>query len=270
MKQLEFKNHEEILSILIFYQDIGVDLSILQNEQMQKNKSLEQNKNSKNVDNNTSTSNIILNEEQKAYEIAITAQNLKELEGLFQKFEGCSLKKTAKNFIEFQGYKNSDILVIDGAPNSEEDKAGKSFVSEKGNLFDKILKAIELKRENIFIVNGVPWRPPGNRYPTEQEINICRPFIFNLIKLIKPKIILCLGEVATNQTLGLSQSIIKSRGQWYSLKSNSYYNNSEIEDNIYVLPTLGISYLLMRPDMKKEAWEDMKLLRKKIREIIIK
>ena len=107
---------------------------------------------------------------------------LKELEGLFQKFEGCSLKKTAKNFIEFQGYKNSDILVIDGAPNLEEDKAGKSFVSEKGNLFDKILKAIELKREDIFIVNGVPWRPPGNRYPTEQEINICRPFIFNLIK----------------------------------------------------------------------------------------
>ena len=143
------------------------------------------------------------------------------------------------------------------------------FVSEKGNLFDKILKAIELKRENIFIVNGVPWRPPGNRYPTEQEINICRPFIFNLIKLTKPKIILCLGEVATNQTLGLSQSIIKSRGQWYSLKSNSYYNNSEIEDNIYVLPTLGISYLLIRPDMKKEAWEDMKLLRKKIKEIII-
>ena len=93
MKQLEIKNHEEILSILMFYQDIGVDLSILQNEQIQKNKSLEQNKNCKNIDNNTSISNIILNEEQKAYDIAITAQNLKELEGLFQKFEGCSLKK---------------------------------------------------------------------------------------------------------------------------------------------------------------------------------
>ena len=156
----------------MFYQDIGVNLSISQNEQIQKNKFLEQNKNCKNIDNNTSISNIILNEEQKAYDIAITAQNLKELEDLFQKFEGCSLKKTAKNFIEFQGYKNSDILVIDGAPNSEEDMAGKSFVSEKGNLFDKILKSIDLKRENIFIVNGVPWRPPGNRYPTEQEINI--------------------------------------------------------------------------------------------------
>ena len=100
----------------MFYQDIGVNLSISQNAQIQKNKSLEQNKNCKNIDNNTSISNIILNEEQKAYDIAITAQNLKELEDLFQKFEGCSLKKTAKNFIEFQGYKNSDILVIDGAP----------------------------------------------------------------------------------------------------------------------------------------------------------
>ena len=87
--------------------------------------------------------------------------------------------------------------------------------------------------------------------------------------MIKPKIILCLGEVATNQTLDLNQSIIKSRGKWHFLKSNSYYNTTEIEDNIYVLPTLGISYLLMRPDMKKEAWEDMKLLRNKIKEIII-
>ena len=76
MKQLEIKNHEKILSILMFYQDIGVDLSILQNEQIQKNKSLEQNKNCKKVDNNMSISNIILNEEQKAYDIAITAQNL--------------------------------------------------------------------------------------------------------------------------------------------------------------------------------------------------
>ena len=268
MKQLENNNHKFFLSILNFYREIGVDLLIDQDQEKQKNYKL--NKNYTNIESKSLISYPVMNEEKKANNIAIKAQNIKELQDFFQNFEGCSLKKTAKNFIQFQGNNNTDILIIDGTPNTDEDKIGKSFVTEKGNLFDKILNAIELNRDDIFIVNAVPWRPPGNRYPTEQEIKICRPFICNLIKLIKPKIILCLGEVATNQTLDLNQSIIKSRGKWYFLKSNSYSNDSEIEDNIYVLPTLGISYLLMRPDMKKEAWEDMKLLRDKIKEVIIK
>ena len=269
MKQLQTNNHKIFLSILNFYKEIGVDLSIIQNEEKQIQKRDAFKKNHINIETNRPISHLILNEEKKAYNIAITAKNIKDLQDLFENFKGCSLKKTATNFIQFQGNKNADILVIDGTPSPDEDKIGKSFVSEKGYLFDKILNAIELKRDDIFIVNAVPWRPPGNRYPTEQEIKICRPFIFNLVKLIKPKIILCLGEVATNQTLDLNQSIIKSRGKFYFLKVNSYYNNSEIEDNIYVLPTLGISYLLKRPDMKKNSWEDMKLLRNKIKEIRI-
>ena len=268
MKQLETNNHKFFLSILNFYKEIGVDLLIVQDQEKQNNYKL--NKDYTNIESKSLISYPVMNEEKKANNIAIKAQNIKELQDFFQNFEGCSLKKTAKNFIQFQGNNNADILIIDGTPNTDEDKIGKSFVTEKGNLFDKILNAIELNRDDIFIVNAVPWRPPGNRYPTEQEIKICRPFICNLIKLLKPKIIVCLGEVATNQTLDLNQSIIKSRGKWYFLKSNSYYDNSEIEENIYVLPTLGISYLLKRPDMKKEAWEDMKLLRDKIKEIIIK
>ena len=270
MKQLETNYHRKIFSTLNFYKEIGVEFSIVENVKKHQEKLNKQNKIDLNVDSIRSISSLIISEEKKAYNLSITANNIEELEDIFQGFEGCSLKKTATNFIKFQGNKNTDILIIDGTPSPDEDKAGKSFVSEKGILFDKILNAIELKRDDVFIVNGVPWRPPGNRYPTEQEIKICRPFIFNLIKIIKPKIILCLGEVATNQTLDLNQSIIKSRGKWYFLKSNLYYNTNEIEDNIYVLPTLGISYLLMRPDMKKEAWEDMKLLRNKIKEIVIK
>ena len=123
-----------------------------------------------------------------------------------------------------------------------------------------------LKKDDIFIVNAIPWRPPGNRYPTVEEIKICRPFIFNLINLIRPKIIVCLGEVPTNQILDLNQSIIKIRGKWQSLKSNPT-NEFDPEYNPYILPTLNISYLLKRPDMKREAWNDMKLLRDKISEI---
>ena len=129
-----------------------------------------------------------------------------------------------------------------------------------------MLNAINLKRKDIFIVNAIPWRPPGNRYPTEEEIKICRPFIFNLIMILRPIIIVCLGEVPTNQILDSTQSIIKTRGKWYSLRSD-LINQFDLKYNPYILPTLNISYLLNRPDMKRKAWEDMKLLRDKISEI---
>ena len=131
-----------------------------------------------------------------------------------------------------------------------------------------MLKSINLSREDVFIVNSIPWRPPGNRYPTNEEINICRPFVFNLISLLNPRIILCMGEVATNQILDINESIIKSRGKWYLFKIPSFYNLKKSNIETFVLPTLNISYLLKRPETKRHAWEDMKMLRDKIKEII--
>ena len=270
MKQLETIEEDKILSLLHFYSEIGVEFMVNNTQKVVKIANAEENKIKSNLKSNNSTNNLIINEEKKAYEKSLAAKSIKELETLFRNYEGCRLKKNATNFIEFQGNINSDILIVDGTPDPEEDKAGKSFVSKKGKLFDNILNAIELERNDIFIANGIPWRPPGNRYPTDEEIKTCRPFIFNLIKLLKPKIIVCLGEVSTKQILDLNQSIINSRGQWYPLKSNSMSSIYEIDDNINVLPTLGISYLLMRPDMKREVWEDMKLLRNKIKETIKK
>ena len=189
---------------------------------------------------------------------------IKNIEESFNSLEGFNLKKTAINFIPFQGNCNSNILVVDGMPNADEDKAGKSFVGEKGTLFKKMLNAIELNIENIFIATGVPWRPPGNRYPTNTEIEICRPYIYSLIKILKPAIILCIGEIATTLILKTNQPIIKSRGQWDELRLTTNENKTIITK---VLPTLNISYLLTRPDMKRHAWEDMKLLRDQIKEI---
>jgi DNA polymerase len=210
--------------------------------------------------------NIIATEKKQEKQFLNDYDDIDVLEILLKNYNVCDLKKTATNFVKFQGSKNADLLFIDGTPDTEEDKVGRFFVSEKGVLFDKMLNAINLRKDDIFIVNAIPWRPPGNRYPTEEEIKICRPFIFNLIRLLKPKIIVCLGEISTNQILDLNQSVIKTRGKWHSLKSNSI-NNFDEEYNPYVLPTLNISYLLTRPDMKRQAWEDMKLLRDKIREI---
>ena len=190
--------------------------------------------------------------------------DIKKLEKRFKNLEGCNLSKTAINFIPFQGSYKSKILILDGMPNSDEDMAGQSFVGEKGALFKKMLNAIGLSIEDIFIATCIPWRPPGNRYPTNIEIDICRPYIYDLIKILKPTTILCIGEIATNLTLKTNQPITKSRGKWNKLCLST---DDQKEIVLKALPTLNISYLITRPDMKRQAWEDMKLLRDQIKEV---
>ena len=250
MKQLEIKNQKSITNVLNFYREIGIDITVSDKFFHKEPPSFKDNE-----------KNVRLN--QNGYIQKNNDLLIKQLEYSFKNFEGCKLKKTSTNFVSFYGNINSKLLIIDGPPDVEEDKKGVSFVSSKGLLFEKMLNAIELKIEKTFIVKSIPWRPPGNRYPSNEEIKICRPFILNLINLLKPKIIVCLGEVPTYQVLELKESIIKLRGKWQILKSKDF--NCEFP----VLPTLSISHLLNRPDLKKYAWEDMKLLRDTIKENLI-
>ena len=206
MKQLETRNQSIILNALSFYIEIGIELDIFCKKQdydmmlIQNNeKNIKSKRNNKDID----------NKEKK----------IKDLEDSFKNFNDCNLKKTSTNFVNFFGCPNSKILIIDGPPDVDEDKKGTSFVSSKGALFEKMLNAIDLKKDDIFIVKSIPWRPPGNRHPTIEELKICRPFILNLIKLLEPKIIVCLGEVPTNQILDLDESVLKVRGKWRLLKS---------------------------------------------------
>jgi uracil-DNA glycosylase family 4 len=249
LKQLETKNQKLITNVLDFYREIGIDI-IVSNEFFHKDPFLfAYNNKTINPKNNYNT---VKNKELK----------IKELESSFENFEGCKLRKTSTNFVKFYGNTNSKLLIIDGPPDEEEDKKGVSFVSNKGLLFEKMLNAIELTMDETFIVKAIPWRPPGNRYPSNEEIKICRPFILNLIDLLRPKIIVCLGEVSTYQILELNESIIEIRGNWRTLKSNK--SNCEFS----VLPTFSVSHLLNRPDLKKYAWEDMKLLRDRLKQIL--
>ncbi len=233
MRRIKTENEKLIINFLNFYKEIGIELTI-----------------------NNKTSN-------KGYGKS-KEKIIRELEHSFKNFDGCNLKKTSANFVSFFGNIDSRILIIDGPPDEEEDRTGNSFVSDKGELFEKMLNAIKLKKNDIFLVKSIPWRPPGNRYPSSEEIKICRPFIVNLIELIKPKIILCLGEVPTNQILESNESIIKIRGKWCVFKSIN------LNYEIFVLPTLNISHLLKRQDLKRYAWEDMKILRDKIEDIFRK
>ena len=262
MKQLEILDKKTIISMLITQIDMGIDMVIKDKNSFFKEEIIS------NVREKTFKSALITNSEKKAYDVALKAKDISNLEKLFKNFDDCYLKKTANKFIAYEGKVNSQILIIDGTPESDEDKEGKPLVGAKGELFEKMLKAINLKREDVFIVNSIPWRPPGNRYPTNEEINICRPFVFNLISLLEPKIILCMGEVATNQILDLKESITKSRGKWYLFKNHSFYKFKKSISKQEVLPTFNLSYLLKRPETKRQAWEDMKMLRDKIKETI--
>ena len=255
MKQLETRNSELITSLLWFYKEIGIEMFIPDSKF---NKNLGLFINNKKID-------VTKND---SYDIKNIEKLVNELEYSFKNIDDFNLKKTSSNFVKFSGNINSKLLIIDGTPDIEEDKTGFPFVSQKGLLFENMLNAIKIKRDDIFLVKSIPWRPPGNRQPTEEELKICRPFIFNLIKLLKTKIILCLGEVATNQILGLDESILKVRGKWRLLKSERIFKDDMLKREIFVLPTLNISHLLLRPDLKKYAWEDMKLLRDKIKEIL--
>ena len=248
MKQLETKNQKLITNVLNFYREIGIDITVHDKLFCKESFLFEDNK--KNI-----------RPEINLYSKKNKELQIKELEHSFKIFEGCKLKKTSTNFVSFYGNTNSKLLIIDGPPDVDEDKKGVPFVSSKGLLFEKMLNAIELNMDETFIIKSIPWRPPGNRYPSKEEIKICRPFIINLINLLKPKIIVCLGEVPTFQILELDESITKLRGKWQTLKSN------EINCEFSILPTFSVSHLLNRPDLKKYAWEDIKLLRDKIKEI---
>ena len=248
MKLSETKKQNLVVNLLNIYREIGIDITV--SDQFFCRELLVLKDNNKNI-----------RKKQNHYTKKNKDEKIKELENSFKNFEGCKLKKTSTNFVSFYGNINSNLLVVDGPPDVEEDKKGLSFVSNKGILFEKMLNAIGLRIDEIFTVKGIPWRPPGNRYPSNEEIKICRPFIFNLINLLQPKIIVCLGEVPTYQILELNESIIKLRGKWQILKNN------EFDSQFSVLPTFSVSHLLNRPDLKKNAWEDMKLLRDKIKEI---
>ena len=254
------KNQKIIFNLLSFYKEIGIEY-YLSNKIISKKLENLKNNNIFNDQISVDSKGLYLNTVNKEIKI-------KELEYSLKNIEGCNLKKTSTNFVKFYGNINSKLLIIDSPPDIDEDKTGKSFVSKKGELFEKMLNAIELKKDNVFIVKSIPWRPPGNRYPTKEEVKICRPFIFNLIKLIDPKLIVCLGEVPTNQILDLDQSISKVRGKWQLFKSHTIKTLQELKHDLFVLPTFSISHLLERPDLKKYAWEDMKLLRDKIKETL--
>jgi uracil-DNA glycosylase family 4 len=181
---------------------------------------------------------------------ANSCKSLDDLKQLMLNFTGCALKATAMNTVFADGNPKSPIMLIGEAPGADEDMQGLPFVGQSGQLLNKILLSIGFKREDVYIANIVPWRPPGNRTPTNEEVAICQPFIEKHIELITPKILILLGGIAAKTLLKTNEGISKLRGRFldYTLPTGA---------NIQCLATFHPAYLLRSPGQKAQAWQDM-------------
>src|SRR4028119_1210785 len=132
-----------------------------------------------------------------AREQARHAQSREELEAILARFEGCALKVSAKNLAFADGNPEGRVMLVGEAPGADEDRIGKPFMGRSGQLLDRMLAAVGLDRTQVYVANIVPWRPPGNRTPTPQEVAICRPFIERQIELAEPEFAGSIGDRET-------------------------------------------------------------------------
>jgi DNA polymerase len=184
-----------------------------------------------------------------AREAAATAESLEALRATLASFEGCNLRFTATNLVFADGNPEARVMFVGEAPGFEEDMQGLPFVGRSGQLLDRMLAAIGLDRTGAYIANVIPWRPPGNRTPTPQETEICRPFIERQIALADPDFLVLLGGASAKQLMKTSEGILKLRGQWRT------YDTGRRE--IRAMATLHPAYLLRQPLQKRLAWRDM-------------
>ena len=185
-----------------------------------------------------------------------------ELKKLIDSIQNCNLKKNAKKLILGDGDINSPIMIIGEAPGLQEEKVGKTFQGESGVLLEKMLKAINIQKKDIFSSYAINFRPPEDRKPTSQEIKRYSVFLKELISIIDPKIIILFGSTAMESVTSSNERISNERGKWKEiiLKNRTYP----------LMITFSPSYLLRFPENKKFSWEDLKRIRQKILDLKIK
>ena len=161
----------------------------------------------------------------------------------------CKLHEHRTHIVFGEGDPQARLVFVGEGPGADEDATGRPFVGRAGQLLDKIIAAIGMKRDQCYIANVVKCRPPGNRTPERDEVATCEQFLFRQLALIKPQVIVALGSPAFQCLLRTKDTITRSRGQWRDW------------NGIKVMPTFHPAYLLRSPDKKREAWEDMKKVR---------
>ena len=186
---------------------------------------------------------------------------LTKLKNDLQNIKNCKLKDSAKNLVFSDGNLNSKIMIVGEGPGQKEDEIGKPFVGDAGLLLNKMLKAININREDIYITNVVNYRPPNNRKPEPAEITRYSEYLRKHISIIIPKILILMGSTAMESLFGSKIKISKERGNWKEVIIN---NKSYL-----TMITFHPAYLLRQPEQKKYSWADLKEIRKKIDELKI-
>ena len=187
---------------------------------------------------------------------------LNSLKNKIHSIKDCKLKSNAKNMVFGDGDIFSDIMIVGEGPGEKEDNSGKPFFGDAGELLNKMLGAIKLNRNKVYISNVVNYRPPNNRKPELDEINRYSIFLKEHISIIDPKILILMGSTAMESLFGNKIKISKERGKW---KEIIIHNKTYL-----TILTFHPAYLLRQPEQKKFSWYDLKIIKKKIDELNIK
>lgn len=182
------------------------------------------------------------------------AGRLQRLRAEAERCTRCSLCRTRTHLVFGEGDPRARLVLVGEAPGRDEDRTGRPFIGAAGQLLTKILAAVHLTREEVYICNVLKDRPPDNRVPLPEEIEACRPFLFAQLELIQPRLICTLGAVATKTLLGTREPLMQLRGRVHEWR------------NIPVIPTLHPAYLLRNPPAKRLVWNDMKTIRDLLKE----
>lgn len=192
---------------------------------------------------------------KKAKELADKAKTLDELREAVCAFDGLAICKTATKTVFADGNPKARIMLVGEAPGANEDIEGIPFCGASGKLLDNMLASIGLSRaENAYITNTIFWRPPGNRRPTPEELDICRPFVEKHIALMNPALLVMVGGTAAAALVDDKTNVSRLRGKLHTIKN--YYNSNDYK----VIVTFHPSYLLRSPQQKRLAWQDMLLI----------
>ena len=188
--------------------------------------------------------------------------NLEKLKLKILNINNCNLKKNGKQIVFSDGNCNSPVMIVGEGPGQTEDELGKPFVGDAGQLLNKMLNAIKIKRESVYITNVVNFRPPNNRKPEPSEINRYSEFLREHISIIDPKIIILFGSTAMESVISTKEKISNERGNWKEiiLKKKTYP----------IMITFSPSYLIRFPENKKFSWEDLKKIKQKIKDLNIR
>jgi len=191
--------------------------------------------------------------------LAASCATLEDLRAAMETFEARSNFPAARNLVFADGNPQSPIMLIGEAPGEEEDRRGLPFVGRSGQLLDRMLAAIGLDRDSVYISNILPWRPMANRTPSLQEGLIFLPFLMRHIELAGPRLTMALGGSSAKLLLDTNQGIMRLRGQWSDIEVGGR--------KVPVLPTLHPAFLLRNPLAKREAWADFLNLKQRLHEI---